>query len=521
MTAARWEPNETPSKREEALLKRLTRTKKLFAFLRLHRRKVFDEAFQAELSAMYRASESGRPPVPPGLLAMATLLQAYTGASDAEAVELSLMDARWQMVLDNLHNDTPAFSQGALQNFRQRLIAHDMDRRLLERTVEVARELGGFDAKKLGKMKIAVDSRPVVGAGRMQDTINLLASCAGQLLQVAADMVGRELEELADELNLITVAASSVKAALDIDWSDPAAKDAALKRVVMETAAVQLWVEKELHGRSKEPPLSDIIATLKRLREQNLEPDPAGNGARIKDGVAPNRQVSLGDPEMRHGRKSKSKAFNGYKSHLAVSLEERLVLACAMTPANEAEASAMACIREDVGNIADEWHFDLGYISASALCKQDGAKIVCKPWRSRNKGLFSKADFKIDLRRRLVTCPAGSTTSLRQGHASHFSADDCDGCAIRARCTKAELGTGRSLSIHVDEGLQKKLRTAAATPKGRERLRQRIGVEHRLAHHAQKQGTRARYIGLRNNLFDSRRHAAVLNLEVANSTIAA
>lgn len=521
MSATNWEPTSTPSKREAAILKRLTRTKKLFAFLRLHRSTIFDDAFQAELAGMYRASEAGKSPVAPALLAMATLLQAYTGASDAEAVELSLMDARWQMVLDNLEGDAPAFSQGALSSFRQRLIAHDMDRRLLERTVEVARKFDEFDPKKLGKLKIAVDSRPLTGAGRVQDTINLLASCAGQLLQVAADMVGREVEDVADELNLITIAVTSVKAALDIDWSDADAKVAALQRVVLETAAVQLWVEKELREHSKTPPLSDIIATLKRLREQNLEPDPSGEGIRIKDGVAPDRQVSLSDPEMRHGRKSKSKAFNGYKSHLAVSLDERLVLACAMTRANEPEAHAMSSIRADIGDSVDEWHFDLGYISASQLCRQDGAEIVCKPWRIPSGDLFSKTEFKIDLRRRLVTCPAGSTTRLQPGRTSHFSADDCDGCAIRARCTKSKLGSGRSLNIHVDEPLQKKLRAAAATPEGRGRLRERVGVEHRLAHHAQKQGTRARYLGLRNNLFDSRRHAAVMNLEVANGRFAA
>jgi len=61
--------------------------------------------------------------------------------------------------------------------------------------------------------------------------------------------------------------------------------------------------------------------------------------------------------------------------------------------------------------------------------------------------------------------------------------------------------------------LQKKLRLAIATPEGRARLRQRVMIEHRLAHHARKQGPRARYIGLRKNVFDARRHAATVNLE--------
>jgi hypothetical protein len=52
---------------------------------------------------------------------MVTLLQGYVSASDAEAVELSLVDLRWQMVLDCLGAATPPFSQGALQTFRERM----------------------------------------------------------------------------------------------------------------------------------------------------------------------------------------------------------------------------------------------------------------------------------------------------------------------------------------------------------------------------------------------------------------
>jgi hypothetical protein len=44
-------------------------------------------------------------------------------------------------------------------------------------------------------------------------------------------------------------------------------------------------------------------------------------------------------------------------------------------------------------------------------------------------------------------------------------------------------------------------------------LRQRVGVEHRLAHIAARQGARARYIGVRKNLFDLRRAATIQNLE--------
>jgi len=179
MEIKRWRPSTAFSKREERLMQRLTRTRKLFGFLRTHRAELFDDGFQAELESMYRDSGAGKLPVAPALVAMALLLQAYTGVSDADAVELTVVDARWQMVLDWLGREKPAFSQGTLCEFRNRLIAHEMDRRLLERTVELARQSKIFDWRKLPKtLRVGMDSSPLEGAGRVEDTINLLAHAA-------------------------------------------------------------------------------------------------------------------------------------------------------------------------------------------------------------------------------------------------------------------------------------------------------------------------------------------------------
>jgi hypothetical protein len=67
MSVPHWSPSATVSAREQWLLKRLVRTKKLFAFLRLHRHELFDEVFQLELADMYRDSGEGKQPVAPAL----------------------------------------------------------------------------------------------------------------------------------------------------------------------------------------------------------------------------------------------------------------------------------------------------------------------------------------------------------------------------------------------------------------------------------------------------------------------
>src|SRR3990172_7870166 len=124
----RWNPKRETTRQEDLLLKRLHRTRKLFGFLRRHRHELFDDKFQTQLESMYRGTGAGKEPVPPALLAMVVLLQSYLGSSDAEAVELAVVDLRWQMVLGCLGATEPPFSQGALQGFRERLIAHDMER---------------------------------------------------------------------------------------------------------------------------------------------------------------------------------------------------------------------------------------------------------------------------------------------------------------------------------------------------------------------------------------------------------
>ncbi|MBC8069387.1 MAG: hypothetical protein IAG13_13710, partial [Deltaproteobacteria bacterium] len=56
MSVPRWIPDNKTSKREELLLKRLGRNRKLFAFLREHRLELFDDALQDELATMARTT---------------------------------------------------------------------------------------------------------------------------------------------------------------------------------------------------------------------------------------------------------------------------------------------------------------------------------------------------------------------------------------------------------------------------------------------------------------------------------
>src|SRR5271170_4264464 len=503
------------------LMKRLTRVRALFGFLRQHRQELFDDAFQEQLEGMYRATGAGEEAHPPALLCMVVLLQGYVGASDAEAVELSLVDLRWQMVLDCLGAATPPFSQGGLAAFRERMIAHDMDRVLLDRTVALVRSgaMTEAEGRSVSKaLRAAIDSRPLAGAGRVEDTINLLGHAARSIVQLVSKLTDRAPEEICRKAGIPLLLATSIKAGLDIDWSDPKQKALAVQVVERQVSSLQRWVDAHLDDVVSEP-LRPYIEALTQVRAQDLEVGDSG-ATRIREGVAPDRRISIVDSEMRHGRKSRSKRFDGYKEHIARDLDSPAIVACAVTPANRPEELGAVPIADDIkrqGLDLQELHIDRAYVNSPVVddVLAAGGKVFAKPWRLRahRPGLYSKADFQIDLRAKTITCPAGQVEPFEAGDTVEFDPEACGACPIRDKYTKAASGKGRTGTIAVDEARQRKFRRLQQTGPGRAALRRRTAVEHALAHIAARKGPRARYVGVRRNLFDLRRSAAIQNLE--------
>ena len=453
------------------------------------------------------------------MMAMAMLVQGYLGMSDAEMIELTVVDLRVQMVLGCLGAEEPPFSQGALQEFRERLTAADLDRRVLERTVELAKATKAFDYRKLPTtLRVAIDSSPLEGAGRVEDTFNLLAHAARHVVRCAAGLLGWTDEQVCRQAGIPLLRESSIKRALDIDWNDAVEKRQAITTFSRQLDSLCAWIARHLPEELAQPPLKAHVDLLVQIRTQNLEPDPAGGGPRIREGVAEDRRVSIEDPEMRHGRKSRSKRFNGFKRHIAADVDRGLILACALTPANRPEDAAIPSLTTDLARLGlaiDHLVIDRGYINSTLVddVLSRRGKIVCKPWKSHNGRLFPKSAFTLNLRDRTITCPNGQVQRVAFGTMVEFDPHVCDRCALRRQCTSAAFGTGRSVAIAENEPLQHRLRQQIQTGTGRAALRERTMIEHKLAHIAQRQGNHARYVGVRKNTFDLRRASAIQNLE--------
>ena len=170
---------------------------------------------------------------------------------------------------------------------------------------------------------------------------------------------------------------------------------------------------------------------------------------------------------MRHGRKSRSVLFDGYKRHVLTDLDTGLVPAVGITPANAPEASVTGDITTDLdaaGLTLAELHIDRAYLS-SALVRDRGPDlaIYCKAWRVRNTGgRYAKDQFTIDFGAGQLTCPAGVSMPFGPGKTVRFPKNTCAACPLRQRCTTSS--NGRSVAIHPDEALLAELRHRQQTP---------------------------------------------------------
>lgn len=510
-TLIRWHVPVELNPEETRIAALLHRSGKFYVFLRTIRTELFDDAFQAELAAVYHPR--GTAPLPAALLAMVTVLQAYDQVSDADAVVAARVDRRWQLVLGSLGPTDVRFSQGVLVKFRERMIAHDLDRKLLDRTVALAKQTGRFGWQAL---RAALDSSPLVGAGRVEDTWNLLGRALGTVVTCAATTLKVPRAHVLTGAGVTLLGAPSLKAALDIDWTDPAAQADALARLLAEVDRVEAWVATHV-PLADAPTVQTALGALRRVLAQDLEPDPTTGHRRIRRGVAPDRLASLGDPEMRHGRKTRTRLFTGYKRHVIKLVDADLIVGAVVRPANEPEHQALALVEPDVAQYGPlaELQIDRGYLGSARIgpLHEDGVVIRAKAWTSTNGGRFPKQAFAIDLPAARVMCPAQQVAAIPIGAATvHFAAAVCQACPQRAACTTATRG-GRSIAIHAQEALLQALRATQHQPEGRAHLRQRTTIEHSLARVDHIQGPKARYKGVRKNTLDLRRIAVIVNLQ--------
>ena len=494
-----------------------------YGYLASQRYELFRDADFAELYSQ----DKGRPSVPPSLLATALILQTYDGVSDDEATRRAAFDLQWKVALGVEVNVRP-FAKSTLQEFRAQLILQDKTRAIFQRSLEVAKRRGMWKKGKAPEerrhIKLALDTTYILGRGAVKDTYSLLADGIVQVLRGLAELLKCELLEVAEELACTRyVSGSSLKGQADVDWSEPAARQRFLAAIVHDAEQVLAVVRGTRSELTRDSPEDKALVAaaelLARILDQDIEGDE--DGPRLKRGVAPDRVISVHDPEMRHGRKSSSHRFNGHKTQVAVDTDSQLITAVEVLPGNAADVEQALAVVE-ASEVATECHVaevlgDCAYGAGETRAEfaAAGRTLLAKVPDLQNQGYFTKSKFQIDLSAGTCTCPNQCQTSdfraaKRGGGVFVFATEDCAACPLRAQCTRGQ--GARTVQVHPQEALLQQARTFQKSPAFAEFRRRRQVVEHRIARLVQLGIRQARYLGRTKTLFQVCVAAAVANL---------
>jgi len=502
---------------EQKIVARTRKTRQFLVFLRERRHAILHADWQHTLAQSSSPAPGGQAPVEPGRLARATLWQAYCHVGAREAVERTVMDKRWPLVLACRGAEQPPFSPSTLCTLRLRLSAHALAKRRRERTVALAEKPGGVGARPL---RAAWDSTPLCGAGRGEDTVNLLGHALRKAVGRAAQELAASAEALLGDAGLVLVGQRRRKAALALDWGKPTAREHALRLVLAEVERWHSWLTHPQHLSVHAPPRQEGMDTIAPMVTQDTEPDPpGGSGARrLKSQVAPARRLAIEEKARRHGRTSSANTCTGFQEPCAVELESQVPRDVVVRPAHAPEPEVVEWLAAEVEKAPGllQRDIDLGSMASPRLAPwaEQGGYISARPW-PHSGPLFPKDAFPLDCVGMQGTWPGGQSVPLVRGKPVACPAAAGETCAVRAQWTKVKYGQGRSLRIREDEPCQQQRRAKIKTQRGRAALRKRTAVEPAMAHQVAHQGRRARYKGVRQNPCDGRRHAAGSNLQIA------
>ncbi|MCX6056504.1 MAG: transposase [Chloroflexi bacterium] len=404
-----------------------------------------------DLKEMY-CPDNGRPSLPPSMMAGIMILEFYDDVSDAEAAERVLYDLRWKVAL-NLPMDDKGFDPSSLSVFRTRLVEHKQERYAFDRLLEVARE-EGFLADKVTLLS---DTTNVKGAGATQDTYTLLRKGTRKLLKAMGyHLPGKRQGCLANIEKLLATYVEQDRKA-EIDWSDPAKRNQQLKALVTDSEATLELALQQI----EDPEVRSLGWMISKILSDDVEQTPEGN-CKIARGTAPDRFISLVDTEMRHGRKSASKKFDGHKVSTSLDQKSELILDVEDLSAPLGDGQdllpAIKRVEEKVGVTVERIIVDGAYGSGGnrAACAErpDNPVDLLSPMRRPNDPEVDKSAFNLNNQKLSATCPKGQTVPASitktdsQGRTAFtfvFDRTVCESCPLFTRCVRSKTH-GRTVS---------------------------------------------------------------------------
>jgi len=472
-----------------ALCRQLVPDGSVEAFLADHRHDLFPDEMFEDLFPSGR----GRPSIPADVVASVMVLQALEGLSDREAARAVRDRISWKVAC-GLALDDEGFDFSVLTYWRTRLRRSERSERIFDAVRSVIDATGVLK----GKTRRALDSTLLDDAVATQDTVTQLIAAIRRVRRVVPG--ARDVALSAHDYE------SQGKPL--IAWDDPVAKAALVDGLVADALALLAAFEDD----SEETETTSALGLLALVAGQDVEQADDGTW-RIARNVAPDRVISVVDPESRHAHKSRSEYRDGFKAHIAIEPETGLVTHAALTPASAPDGPTGVTLLEgeEPGlQVLGDGAYGSGETLAALAAARHIRAIKPYPTTTAVPGGFHRDDFVVDYDTRTATCPAGHMIAITPNRHATFGVR-CRECPLRSRCTKRKGGRVLHLSPH-DNSLVESRRAWRDGDFAEDYRRWRPMVERSIAWLVADNHRRVRFRGLERNQLGLSLRIAAINL---------
>jgi IS5 family transposase len=455
-----------------------------------------DEAFDS----MY-CQDNGRPPISPSLMAMACILQFYRGLSDREMEEACMYDIQIKFALGLGIDDRP-FDHSSLFDFRERLLKNGKEKQIFDRILD------HLISKRLIKRDEIqrIDATHVIADIAIPTMVTFIKKAVYEILKTLKCRHKAVYYDIAKEIDMTEYSQE------EVNHDAPGRLDIEKRRKkLVEVVADAKIVLKHLKRLKPARDLKKKENMLRRILRENIETDNKGKPDEKEFADKPKDiLVSPVDPDARHGAKSKTKKFVGYKANVTETVKSRFITNIKAMPGNAHDGSnAVAMVTDQTEHKLKPKKLigDTAYGSGRNRIelKEIGTKVVAPNFdrNARGRDIFPKGMFMYDNDDETLTCPMNVTVDMKYHDYTHdalmfvFPAGECRKCKVRKQCTNCKGGY-RTVGISTwhEELLRAEKHNQTQTFKKEMKLRP--GIEGKLSELKRYHGMRrARYRGLK------------------------
>lgn len=387
--------------------------------------------------------ERGRKAIPPSLVACALILQQRYQLSDREMERQIRFNLACKYALC-LPMDDEGFDHTLLCKFRRMLLDHDQTKLCFEKFRGVLMEAGLIQAGETA----VIDTTHVIADIAIPNTIALIRMGIKAVLKSA-------------EATLIGIGNSLVKN-LDLgivyEKSKRSEEKEFLVKLVLGAKRLIEYLEKTEDA--KHPAIKEPLDQLRRILYENTEEHLEGRGKKKEIVIeekrewTPDRLVSPVDPDAKHGRKSETKKFTGYKAQIVESENDFIsdIEGMAGNKYDNFGVTTMMQGLKEKGIRPDRLIGDKAYGDEPLGVRLEDLHIqMITPLKERQEGPFFSNDqfqyFHGTQGPPRLQCPAGRETTHSDYHPwkeRYFHFTGCGDCFLKPQCTP---GNSRSVSV--------------------------------------------------------------------------